>query len=105
MLIESLAGLILVRRCPVALCFRGAMGKPLFGGVAFGRAACGALARHPQVDDLSHIEAHFCRKHDGEFQCRNLAICANCADTVANTRYRLRWKNAVAAQVWATHGG
>ena len=33
MLIESLAGLVPVRRRTVALRFGGAMGKPLFGGV------------------------------------------------------------------------
>jgi hypothetical protein len=62
MLIESLAGLILVRRRPVALCFGGAMGKPLFGGVAFGLAAYGALASYTQIDDLSHIEARLLPK-------------------------------------------
>ena len=62
MLIKNLAGLILVRRCPVALGFGRAMGKPLFGGVAFGLAACGALAGDPQVDDLSHIRARLLPK-------------------------------------------
>ena len=32
------------------------MGEPLFGGVAFGFAACGALAGDPQIDDLSHAK-------------------------------------------------
>jgi hypothetical protein len=62
MLIKNLAGLILVRRRPIALCLGGAMGKPLFGGVVFGLAACGALAGHPQIDDLSHIEARLLPK-------------------------------------------
>jgi hypothetical protein len=38
------------------------MGKPLFGGVAFGLAACGALTGDPQVDDLSHIRARLLPK-------------------------------------------
>ena len=38
------------------------MGKPLFGGVAFGLAACGALAGDPQIDDLSHIRARLLPK-------------------------------------------
>jgi len=62
MLIKNLAGLILVRRRPVTLDFGGAMGKPLFGGVVFGLAACGALAGDPQVDDLSHIRARLLPK-------------------------------------------
>jgi hypothetical protein len=62
MLIKSLAGLIPVRRCSVALRFGGAMGKPLFGGVVFGLAACDALAGHPQIDDLSHIESRLLPK-------------------------------------------
>ena len=62
MLIKSLAGLILVRRRSVALRFGGAVGEPLFGGVVFGLAASGALAGHPQIDDLSHIEARLLPK-------------------------------------------
>jgi hypothetical protein len=38
------------------------MGKPLFGGVVFGLAARGALAGHPQIDDLSHIKARLLPK-------------------------------------------
>jgi hypothetical protein len=30
------------------------MGEPLFGGLCFGLAACGALTCDPQIDDLSH---------------------------------------------------
>jgi hypothetical protein len=54
MLIESVAGLLLVRRRMVALRFGSAMGEPLFGGVVFGFAACGTLARDPQIDNFSH---------------------------------------------------
>lgn len=54
MLIESLAGLIAVRRRTVALCLGGTVDKPLFGGMAFGMAACGALSRDPQINDFSH---------------------------------------------------
>ena len=62
MLIESLAGLVLVRRRTVTLRFGDAVGKPLFGGVVFGFAACGALTGDPQVDDLSHIGARLLPK-------------------------------------------
>src|SRR5436853_4240533 len=62
MLIESLAGLVLVRRRTVALRFGGAMSKPLFGGVALGLAACGSLASDTQIDDLSHIRARLLPK-------------------------------------------
>src|SRR5260370_38842089 len=84
MLIENLAGLVLVRGRTVALRFGGAMGKPLFGGVAFGLAACGALAGDPQVDDFSHIRARlFAEGTMVSFNLGRPPICANCADTVA----------------------
>jgi len=54
MLIQSLAGLRLVRRRLLALGFGSAMGEPLRSGVAFGLAACGPLAGEPEVYDLSH---------------------------------------------------
>jgi len=57
MLIESLAGLGPVRRRTVPLTLGNAMGKPLFGGAAFGFAACRALAGDPQIDNLSHDRA------------------------------------------------
>jgi hypothetical protein len=74
MLIESLAGLGAVRRRMIAFRFGGAMGEPLFGGVAFGFAARGALAGGPQIDDFSHASKP---------QCPTSAIRANYADTVA----------------------
>jgi hypothetical protein len=61
----------------VAIRFGDATGKPLFGGVAFGLAARGALARDPQIDDLSH-----CRTQStGRLVARSQR--ANCAETVA----------------------
>jgi hypothetical protein len=76
MLIDSLAGLLTVRRRTVVLRFRHAMGEPLFGGAVFGLAACGALAGDPQIDDLSHAKP----------QCLASAFRAKCADTVAGGR-------------------
>jgi hypothetical protein len=96
MLIESLAGLVLVRRRPVALRLGGAVGEPLFGGVAFGFAACGALAGNPQVDDLSHANKP---------QCLTPAFRANCADTVAGWVVGVRPPpRCAAALIWARHG-
>jgi hypothetical protein len=83
MLIESLAGLVAVRRRLVALRFGDAMSEPLFGGSPFGLAACGALADDPQIDDLSHVQLDCCRMHDGAPCCSTSAIRANYADTVA----------------------
>jgi hypothetical protein len=57
MLIESLAGLIPVRRRMIAFRFGGAMGEPLFGSIAPGLAACGPLSGDPQIDDFSHARA------------------------------------------------
>jgi hypothetical protein len=57
MLVKSVAGLITVRRRTVAIRFGRTMGEPLFGGAAFGLVAVGALARGPQIDDLSHFES------------------------------------------------
>jgi hypothetical protein len=57
MLIELLAGLVPVRRRMVALPFGRAMGEPPFGGAAFSLVPFGALAGHPQIDDLCHAEA------------------------------------------------
>jgi hypothetical protein len=57
MLIERLAGLGAVRRRMVPLTLGDAMGKPLFGGAAFGFVACRSLASDPQIDDLSHDRA------------------------------------------------
>ena len=54
MLIESLAGLVQVRRRFVVLRFGDTMCHPLFRGMLFGFAAGGAFAGHPQIDDLSH---------------------------------------------------
>src|SRR3954447_26031353 len=96
MLIESLAGLVLVRRRTVALRLGGAVGEPLFGGVAFDFAACDALAGEPQVDDLSHANKP---------QCLTPAFRANCADTVAGwSTVSERGQNVVAALIWARHG-
>jgi hypothetical protein len=57
MLIESLAGIVTVRRRLIALRFGSAMGEPLFGSAAFGFAAGGARSRDPQVEDLGHVRA------------------------------------------------
>jgi hypothetical protein len=57
MLIESVTGLVAVRRRMSALLSGDAMREPLFGGVVFGLAASGAFSDEPQVDDLSHISA------------------------------------------------
>jgi hypothetical protein len=57
MLIESVTGLVEVRLRMIVLRFGDAMREPLFGGVAFGLAACGALSGDPQIDDLSHASA------------------------------------------------
>jgi hypothetical protein len=54
MLIESLAGLVLVRRRFVMLRFGDTVSDPLLSGMLFGFAAGGAFAGHPQIDDLSH---------------------------------------------------
>ena len=54
MLIESLAGLRAVRLGLFALPFGSAVGKPPFGGAAFGFVACRTLARDPQIDDFRH---------------------------------------------------
>ncbi len=77
MLIEIPTGLCAVRRGLVALRLGCAMGKPPLGGAVFGVLASGALARDPQIDDLSH-----CRTQDAE---RLVARSqrANCAETVA----------------------
>ena len=76
MLIDSLAGPVTVRRRTVALRFGDAMGKPLFGGVVFGLAACGALTGDPQIDNFSHAKP----------RCLSPAFRAKCADTVAGGR-------------------
>jgi hypothetical protein len=73
MLIESLAGLVAVRRRLVAVRFGDAVGEPLLGGAVFGLAACGALACDPQVDDFSHAKPQWWIQ----------LFCAKCADTVA----------------------
>ena len=57
MLIKSQTGLVAVRRRLVALRFGHAVSNPLFGGMVFGFAAVGALARHPKIDDFSHAKA------------------------------------------------
>jgi hypothetical protein len=57
MLIESVAGLVAVRRRMNALRFGDAMREPLFGGVAIGLAASSALSCEPQIDNLSHASA------------------------------------------------
>jgi hypothetical protein len=54
MLIDKLAGLLTVRRRTVVLRFGDAVSEPLFSGAVFGLAACGPLARDPQIDNLSH---------------------------------------------------
>jgi hypothetical protein len=75
MQIKSVAGLVLVRRRMIALQFGDAMGKPLFGGVVSGLAACGALSGDPQVDDLSHAKPRALsfprqlRRYGGESCC------------------------------------
>ena len=61
MLIESLAGLVAVRRRLVALRLGSAMGEPLLRGVVFGLVACRALACGPQIDDLSHASKPQCQ--------------------------------------------
>jgi hypothetical protein len=73
MLIESLTGLVTVRRRTVALRSGDAMGKPPFGGAVFGLAARGALARDPQIDNLSHAKPRYLTS----------AFRAKYADTVA----------------------
>jgi hypothetical protein len=84
MLIETLAGLVAVRRRLVALRFGDAVDKPLFGGLAFGLAARGALSDHPQIDDLSHVRARLLPKCTTvSFGVSTSAIRANYADTVA----------------------
>jgi hypothetical protein len=62
MLIEGLAGLVLVRRRTVAFRFGDAMSESLFGGVPFGGVAFGALAGDSQIDDLSHGRARMVQK-------------------------------------------
>jgi hypothetical protein len=57
MLIERFASLVALRCGTAALSFGKAVSKPLFGGAAFGLASGGALARDPEVDDLSHARA------------------------------------------------
>jgi hypothetical protein len=81
MLIESVAGLVAVRRRTVALRLGDAVGEPLFGGTVFGLAACGALAGDPQVDDFSHVQQVPNERWSWAFSAS--AISANCADTVA----------------------
>jgi hypothetical protein len=54
---ELLAGLFLDRLCPISLVLGNAMHDAIFGGSALRFAACGALARHSQVYDLSHTDA------------------------------------------------
>jgi hypothetical protein len=54
MLIESLAGLVQVRRRFVMLQLGDTMCHPLLRGMLFGFAASGTFAGHPQIDDLSH---------------------------------------------------
>jgi hypothetical protein len=54
MLVESLAGLLAGRLGTVALPGRSTVDKPLLGGMRFGFLASGALARDPQIDNLSH---------------------------------------------------
>ena len=90
MLIESLAGLVTVRRRLLALRFGSAMGEPLFGGAAFGVAAGGALAGDPQIDDLGHVRASM------------LTFAGNCADTVASGRelFRANCADTVARHGW-----
>ena|SRR5947209_5809651 len=92
MLIESLAGLVAVRRRMVAFRPGDAMGEPLFGGVAFGLAAYGALAGEPQVDDFSHASA---------FSIETPAIRANYADTVAGYAAGSDpYQNAIGEVIW-----
>ena len=54
MLIESVTGLIAVRRRTVTLRVGDTVRKPLLRGVAFGLCAGGPFANEPQVDDLGH---------------------------------------------------
>ena len=83
MLVEKLTGLVAVRRCLIALRFGRAVGEPLFGDMAFSFAPGGSLARHPQIDDLSHVIAQALL--NGKSWNPDLeAFGDNCADTVAN---------------------
>jgi hypothetical protein len=59
MLIESFASLVALRCGTVALWLGNAVSNPLFGGAAFGLASSRALARDPEIDDLSHARARF----------------------------------------------
>ena len=77
MLVESPAGLFAVRLGPIALRLGCAMGQPPFSGAIFGLLACYALARDPQIDDVSHCKARPGRMPEHKR--------ANCADTVATT--------------------
>ena len=81
MLIESVAGLIAVRRRMIALRFGDAMREPLLSGVAIGLAAIGALSSEPKIDDLSHASA---------VVSPDQPCLANCADTVAGCGVAVR---------------
>jgi hypothetical protein len=84
MLIERLAGLGALGLVALALPFRRAMREPTLGGAALGFAAGGALARHAQVDNLSHAGS---RPPPHASECASVVrqnIDVNCADSVAN---------------------
>jgi hypothetical protein len=66
MLIESLAGLVQVRRRFVVLQLGDTMCHPLLRGMLFGFATGGTFAGHPQIDDFSHAGARNFRIARGE---------------------------------------
>jgi hypothetical protein len=95
MLIESVTGLVAVRRRMSALRCGDAMREPLLGGVVFGLAASGAFSDEPQVDDLSHVSALL----------PHPAFRANYADTVAGKIVASEHhQSAVERPDLATHG-
>ncbi len=54
-LVEPSVSLVAVRLQPFPLTIWESMSKPVFGSLRLGLSACGALARGPQVHDVSHV--------------------------------------------------
>jgi hypothetical protein len=52
-------GLLADRFRLISFALGDAMCDAIFGGLAFRFAACGALARHPQIYNFSHAEARW----------------------------------------------